>query len=94
MKQNNVIFVCRNRTQSPAVGVPVYVKDEVILRTKFPRKHRGGVIIEDLTFVDITGVTHYWYKVRHANGDYMWNMRELNEVGGLDITTDSNIPNT
>jgi hypothetical protein len=75
-------FLCVDRGQSPSIGVPVYVKDDVLKKMKFPREHRGGVIIEDLSFRDNrNGVLHYAFRVRHKHGEFVWEANELVEIG-------------
>lgn len=86
-------FMCEDPSISPSIGVPVYVTDEGRLnakdengrRFKFPRKYRGGTIIEDLSFIDAVGNVYHVFKVRHANGDYVWGRDELVEVGGITL---------
>lgn len=85
MARTNVTFLCRDIKVSPSIGVPVYVKDEALKKNGFPVEHRGGTIIEDLSFEDVLGRAYYVFKVRHANGEHVWSTNELVEIGGLNI---------
>lgn len=90
------MFLCDIRTDSPSVGIPVYVKDEVLQEHEFPHEFRGGTIIEDLSFEDRQGRVTHCFKVRHKNGVFVWGEDELVEVGAqLNIKVDPNIiPNS
>jgi hypothetical protein len=78
-------WICKDRKKSPSIGVPVYVKDEVLTEKKFPYDHRGGVIVEDMSLEDNVGNTYHYFYVKHKNGTFLWPIESLVEIGGLKI---------
>lgn len=89
----NSMFLCANRTHSPAMGIPVKVTDAARKKYRHPKKHAGGIIVEDLSFRDLLGQTYWVFKVQHANGSSIWSASDLEEIGGVHIEVDENLPN-
>lgn len=89
----DAMFLCgKNRKVSPVVGTPVYVTDAAMKGHSFPYKYRGGTIIEDLSFKDMKGKVYRLYKVKHKHGLYVWEDRELVEIGApFEIIVDESI---
>lgn len=79
-------WACPDKTKSPAIGVPVYLKDEAVEKHNFPREHRGGVILEDWSLIDPKGNLHQGFVVKHKIGNYLWDAEDLVEIGGVKLT--------
>lgn len=79
-------FVCTDKTQSPSIEIPVYVKDEVLKKPKykdFPYENRGGTIVEDYSIENL--YTHKivrYFNVKHRHGHFIWKETDLGEIGG------------
>ena len=87
-------FVCKDKTTSPSIGIPVYVKDEVLKKPKFkdfPYENRGGIITEDCSIENV--YTHKivrYFRVKHRHGHFIWKETDLVEIGGpawAEVTT-------
>ncbi|MGM1416343.1 hypothetical protein ACS2BX_25875 [Bacillus cereus group sp. BceL300] len=86
MKETKVKhFLCKDRFNSPSVGVPVYVTDVALKNAKVDGKYRGGTIVEDLSFVDFHNNTYYVFRVKHADMERVWSQEDLVEVGGITL---------